>query len=278
MEDNSNEILTLLAKDELAIHMVNHPHNKDRYQPPEWKCDYSRQSTPSCTEDEESQPLGSSLKLTFETIPKNARLGYTFGRDPSKCDILLPRRDISNVHFRVKFSSEGQLLLIDESSFGSWVSINDQRNSHPRHHFTWILSPDIKTIKIDFGDKHTPSFELKVPRHTNLQAYQEKLAIFLKMSRDAGPSLGSLVLDSPDATAQPSRAISPRRRPWYLKESEIGSGQYGVVYKARDMSTNKLYAIKELRQRRADMADNVRCREIDIMESLPHHVSVLQPS
>ncbi len=43
MADNSNEILTLLAKDELVIHMVNHPHNKNRYQPPEWKCDYSRQ-------------------------------------------------------------------------------------------------------------------------------------------------------------------------------------------------------------------------------------------
>lgn len=214
MRDNSNEILTLLAKDERAAHMFNEPHNRDHYHPPEWRFDYSRESTLSCAENEEiTQSTGSSLKLTFDKRPTRPELGYTFGRDPRKCDIFLPKTDISGVHFPITFSPEGQLLLIDTSTFGMWLSFNDQRSSCPRHQFTFILTPDVKTIEADFGDDHSPRFELKVPRHTNMQAYQDNVTIFQKLSRDAGPSLGSLVLSSQASTTKPSRATSPRRRP-----------------------------------------------------------------
>ena len=275
MEDNSNEILTLLAKDELAAHMFNEPHNKDRYHPPEWRFDFTRESTPSCAGDEETHSTSSSLKLTFDKMPKHAELGYTFGRDPRKCDIYLPKQDISGVHFHVTFSPEGRLLLVDTSSAGMWLSFNGQRNFTPRHKFTWILDPDIKTIEADFGNDHSPRFQLKVPRHTNIQAYRRNVAMFQKSSGDAGPAVSSLFLSSHPATAQDSRTMSPRRRPWYLKEDIIGRGQFGVVSKARDISTNKLYAIKEVLPPLEDTAKRWQ-KEIEIMKSLPYHVSVLQ--
>ena len=279
MEDNSNEILTLLAKDELASDLFRLSHNKDRYlPPPEWESDCSRQSTPSYTGDEESLPPRSSLKLTFNKMPKRVELGYTFGRDSSKCDVFLPAKYMSGVHFHLTFSHDGQLLLIDRSTHGTWVLINGQSSAHPRHHFPWILSSDLNSFEVSFGSNHSPRFEIKIPNHTNIQAYRDNLAVFQKLSRDAGPSLGPLALFSRSPTEQPSCAMSPKRRPWYWKEVEIGRGGAGTVYKARDMSTNRLYAIKEFRPPSADNPLHFRNwrREIGIMRDLPHHVGVLQ--
>lgn len=62
----------------------------------------------------------------------------------------------------------------------------------------------------------------------------------------------------------------------------LGRGHFDVVYKARDMSSNELYAIKEFHAPRAYTAKERAGlkgswqREIEIMRSLPHHVSVLQ--
>ena len=72
MADNSNEILTLVAKDELATYMFNEPHNKDRYHPPEWKLDFDSDFTPSF---EETHFSNSSLKLTFDKMSKRVEFG-----------------------------------------------------------------------------------------------------------------------------------------------------------------------------------------------------------
>ena len=198
------------------------------------------------------------------------------------CDVYLPKEDISGVHFRIKFSPQGRLTLIDTSSRGMWLSFNGQRKYTLRHDFTWTLPPDIKTIEADFGNDHSPRFELKVPRHTHFKTYQENLKKFQKLSYDVSPSLGSPFLTTTTlaTTAQPTHEISPQQRPWYLKEDDregvLGRGQFGVVYKVREISTNKSYAVKEFLAPRDDVAEKRWRKEIEMIRNLPHDVSFLQ--
>lgn len=62
------------------------------------------------------------LRLSAEC--KNPLLGFTFGRNPSKCDISFgndPLRRLSNIHFRIFYNEYGSLMLEDQSSNGTVV-------------------------------------------------------------------------------------------------------------------------------------------------------------
>ena len=268
--DESDVILKLTAIDEFAAHIFTAPHNIDFYHPPSFA--YSRESTPSCNGDAEGLDLyhSSFLTLSFDRKPKNPARGFTFGENRKKCDVYLPKRSISSIHFSITFSSDGRLVLEDTSKHGLWVTINGQRNVRPRHHFTWILKTG-EDIKIDFGDDHTPQIGLHVPRYEAIPGFQEKLARYLDESRKASPAFELLDLSSRVSTAQPSRSLSPRRQPFYVEKRRLGEGEFGAVYEARDVSTDATYAIKKFKD---SMGKQSVVKEIETMRNLPPHVGI----
>lgn len=277
--DDSNLILTLLAVDVFAGYLCNVPHNSNYYRPPSY--DFSQETTPSsagerdlASGEQETQYLGPRLELTFDMEPKNPERGFTFGSDRKQCDVWLRKKGISGIHFSVTFDKEGQLLLRDTSRLGTWVSLNGQRSSHARDHSTLVLGPDT-SLQIDFGDDHVPQFAIRVPKHKSVDAsFQAKRGLYMERSEKVDAALGLLDLSSQATTAQPSRAMSPRRRPWYFKESVIGKGSFGVVFRAREISSGHTYALKEFLEIDKDLGLRDRMRgEIDIMKSLPAHVS-----
>jgi len=63
--------------------------------------------------------------IRWTVPPKNAELGYTFGRNPIKCDVPLGQqstsRRVSNLHFRIFLNDSSIIMVEDMSTNGTWV-------------------------------------------------------------------------------------------------------------------------------------------------------------
>ena len=90
--------------------------------------------SPADTDNEDSQPdvarSGRSMydiALRFSSRLRDPCMGFTFGRNESRCDILLEDNrkiwpsKLSNVHFRIYLNQGGILMLEDTSSNGTFV-------------------------------------------------------------------------------------------------------------------------------------------------------------
>lgn len=57
----------------------------------------------------------------------------------------------------------------------------------------------------------------------------------------------------------------------FEKQSKLGEGTYGVVYKAKDKTTNELYALKKIRLTSVDEGiPSTTIREIALLKELQH--------
>lgn len=57
----------------------------------------------------------------------------------------------------------------------------------------------------------------------------------------------------------------------YEKIAQIGAGTYGVVYKARDIETNEIFALKKIRLESEDEGiPSTAIREIALLKELQH--------
>ena len=64
------------------------------------------------------------IALRLSSVLLNPCLGFTFGRNPQKCDIPIVRDEntkISNSHFRIYINTNGVLMVEDTSKNGTWV-------------------------------------------------------------------------------------------------------------------------------------------------------------
>lgn len=76
------------------------------------------------------------LVLRYHPGPRDPLMGYLFGRNPMKCDVVMletsKQRRISNQHFRIYVNVKGALMLEDMSTNGTWV--DDKRLSPDSEH------------------------------------------------------------------------------------------------------------------------------------------------
>ncbi|KAL9041404.1 MAG: hypothetical protein Q9180_001302 [Flavoplaca navasiana] len=271
MED-PNIILTLKACSQRAIASFKLPSNKARILPSsslhntDVSDDSSRGTTPSDEGENETQPYGSRIQLTFDNAPKYIERGFTFGADQKNCDVrLLPGS--GRIHFSITFDSQGRLVLRDSSTHGTWVSFNDQGTRHPRHRFSWILFPQFGPIRIEIGKHGRYEFtaELEFPTHITCEAdYLANLKSYMQKMKNADPSVD--LLNFSTETAARTGALSPRQQPQYYihyQEGLLGKGEFGAVYKATDVSSGNVYAAKQFF--RAGWA-----KEVEIMRTVSH--------
>lgn len=123
--------------------------------------------------------------------------------------------------------------------------------------------------------------------------YDKKVDEFLEFSRTPDPPIGSsggdslLVKTARDwninsnlTDLAPSQSESPRKRPVYISEGNVGKGSFGKVDRVIDVSTGAIYARKTFfdpgKRERERWLDRIS-REIRIMKDHPH-VSVTHPN
>ncbi|KAF2007847.1 kinase-like protein [Amniculicola lignicola CBS 123094] len=249
--------------------------------------------------------FGHQLRFTFDQKPKNIQDGWVFGSNPKTCDVIMGSSidSISGSHFRITFDDQKRLVLIDSSASGTAVSYGgrarDEKRKNPKdrkrkrsrvksNDFKWILFPEIKNKSVVIegtpgpGSSNVPIVEFSVevanPKTRSCwEEYTRLTDVFLDEMRTAIPF--GLNIDSAPTTAGQTESHSPtqrpEQRPIWIDLEEIGSGQYGTVYQAVDVSTGLMYATKKLlrncdRQQRWD-------REVAILRSLSHPHIVNSP-
>jgi hypothetical protein len=74
-------------------------------------------------EDDEFLALHSTrdIALRMSSSLRYPHMGFCFGRNVDRCDVILDERSISNVHFRIYLNKDAVLMLEDTSSNGTVV-------------------------------------------------------------------------------------------------------------------------------------------------------------
>ncbi|KAE8554691.1 hypothetical protein EYB25_003232 [Talaromyces marneffei] len=244
MED-SNLILILVANDRRAEVAFSSKYNISRYMGPlglsaDLEVPFSsRETTPaSDTGDEYSSSIFTHrIKLEFSQPPKNPAKGFSFGRNPRLCDVVLDTghgSKISNAHFYITFDRHRNLILRDESTHGTAVTYSNQTSRETRKSFEWILdlnheSGRLWEVEIFVPNLKGLSLKLVFPDHSTCkEEYSARVDRFLASHLSSLPPLDLIGIDNP--TVEASMAVTPRMKPIYLRERKIGSGSFASVY------------------------------------------------
>lgn len=137
------------------------------------------------TLDEDAAPPASSSKdiaLRLSSKVQNPCLGFTFGRNPLKCDIpLAPKHEhnlISNLHFRIYLNAGGILMVEDTSTNGTFVDSFQLRakSENPKIPCRRTLNQGSIISLVPNGPSEPMRFVVGMPtRNRQVQAYEKAL-------------------------------------------------------------------------------------------------------
>lgn len=244
------------------------------------------------------EDFSDELRFTFDRKPRNIEQGFVFGSNPKICDVLIgnPRGGVSGSHLRITFDNEDRLVLIDSSTHGTAVSYNGQARKEKRNslssractksrdrsnEFKWILFPTIESIRVIIGENieslpKAPIMEFSVEvaepqTKCGRERHEELKNTFLVELRTTIPF--GFSIDNHSTTAGHTGLQSPtqraKQRPIWIDGKEIGSGEFGTVYQAHDVSTGVAYAAKTF-LRNGDNFQERWNREIAILQKMSH--------
>lgn len=132
------------------------------------------------------------LALRISSKVKDVCMGFVFGRNPLKCDIMLELPDekkrVSGMHFRIFVNEGGIIMLEDHSTNGTLVDGKLLKCRDPLNRGTRQMHMIQKgsVIQIILGATHTVKFNVTTPsRERGLSAYQKQLGDYLHAIKQA---------------------------------------------------------------------------------------------
>ncbi|KAK2609319.1 hypothetical protein QQS21_002100 [Conoideocrella luteorostrata] len=226
-----------------ALHIILHSHNspyrvKDRliYAQDAFADDTSTNWSESGTPAPDAQD-NDVLRFTTDHFPRDYSMGFVFGTDPERCDVLLSppgTKGFSRRQFAVTFNPQTRVVLLRNlATHGTPVRFADS-NEVTGFKSQRVLSSQSQTsiflprVKIELLSLIGDGFESEYVQYFN------KLA-------SATPNLRQMQLQSSAETTSTSISIAPRR---YTLGPKIGQGSYGVVHRATCQQTGEMVAIK----------------------------------
>ncbi|KAI0387251.1 hypothetical protein F5Y04DRAFT_239763 [Hypomontagnella monticulosa] len=251
-----------------------------------------------------------ALVIKLSSPLKDPRLGFTFGRNRSRCDLCFlhdPGKRLSNIHFRIFVNEYGTVMLEDQSTNGTVVDGKLLRKrSDPQRpgQCTKRTLESGSTVKIVMHQ--SPSdlvFLVRIPRRDgdHEMAYKRKLSAYLRRSlgqedeanRTIGPGPsghvnlfpplrgGHVPAGDPWDIAQETHERLPRE--WrggekYARVGVIGKGAFATVHKVTAKYDGAPYAAKELDKRKFmknGVLDQKVENEMRIMQKV-HHPNIVQ--
>lgn len=224
--------------------------------------------------DPAARPQHSSreIALRISSQVKESDMGFIFGRNPDRCDILLTKDRIdtmiSNRHFRIYVTKDGVLMLQDVSTNGTLVD---------ESHLIWKQrkEADATSRMLQNGsvicilgnvDKEV-KFLVRVPNRGDYQdAYNANLARYIGGLPGAK---SRLVLSASEHTF----GMHWNGGSVYNVVGCLGKGAFATVYKLATKKDGEVYAAKELDKKRFvknGILDIKFDNEIRIMKDLRH--------
>ncbi|KAL1955893.1 hypothetical protein VTO42DRAFT_7966 [Malbranchea cinnamomea] len=223
------------------------------------------------------------IALRFSSQVKNPGLGFCFGRNSSRCDILLVPDDrekkISNTHFRIYLNSEGILMLEDISTNGTIVDDKLIRKDRKYGSPTTQMLVAGSIIEVAGGDSVSEvKFIVRIPSRDEFEGqYTRNLIQYLNRVRQFTQKAEEVEKRGTPFLV-PQQVSHSHGMHWnggskYNVTGQIGKGAFATVYKLATKDDGALYACKELDKRRL-MKNNVLDHKVDsemrIMRGLQH--------
>lgn len=223
------------------------------------------------------------IAIRMSSSVHDMSLGFVFGRNPSKCDVLLSpevaSKHISNIHFRIFVNEGGILMLQDLSTNGTVV---DDTRLWKRNTQTTRMLVNGSVIIVASDNKHNREvrFVVRIPSRDgfNLQ-YNQNLMAYLERIGQHNSKVKDLKVRAPPPQAALQWTLgNPYGMHWtggsvYNVTGQIGKGAFATVYKLATKQDGIVYAAKELDKRRFmknGILDQKVDNEMEIMKDLRH--------
>ncbi|KAI1107721.1 hypothetical protein F4804DRAFT_296919 [Jackrogersella minutella] len=245
-----------------------------------------------------------ALVIRLSSSIKDPRLGFTFGRNRSRCDLCFehdPARRLSNIHFRIFVNKYGSVLLEDQSTNGTVVDgkLLRKRSDTQRTGQTNATKRTLEsgsTIKIVMSQNTDDLvFLVRIPHRDgdHDEAYRRKVAAYIQrvdgrvdINKTIGPGpSGHVNLFPPTDKGLGITQVAHDRLPreWrgdekYASAGVIGRGAFATVHKFTSKYDGTPYAAKELDKRRFmknGVLDQKVENEMRIMQKV-HHRNIVQ--
>lgn len=252
---------------------------------------------------------GLDIALRSEPGPKQPGLGFVFGRNPQRCDVVIGEmtksRRISNQHFRIYRNPSNVLMLEDHSTNGTWVDDTklggapvDHENGNTHALFAGsiiVVAPGpaimrfVVRIPNQSGSGLCPSRTPPVggnrgagidpgPPMPARMAPQIRLAVtrsphknLAAVNRKPGaPEAHQMQAHQMHTSTAVEKDLGWNGGGIYKIEGIIGSGAFATVKRGVLWKTGDVFAIKIIRKRTvASNATSIK-KEVEILEKLDH--------
>lgn len=132
-----------------------------------------------------------AIVLRLSAAVKDSRMGFAFGRNPTRCDICFandPGKRVSNVHFRIYVNQHGSVMLEDQSTNGTVVDNKLLRKPDPKRQsgqYKRILESGSQIKIIMVNTDSDLMFLVRIPRRDGdtEAAYLRNLNAYLRRVR-----------------------------------------------------------------------------------------------
>ncbi|KAI9926472.1 hypothetical protein ASPWEDRAFT_119920 [Aspergillus wentii DTO 134E9] len=234
-------------------------------------------------EYQSSDTAALDIALRLSSGVHDLQMGFCFGRNRTRCDLLLVADDnskrISNTHFRIYITSDGILMLQDTSTNGTVVDNYRLRKSQ-KDNSRMLTSGSVIQVVNGNQSSEEVRFVVRIPsRETFEMQYTENMIRYFQRVQQ-------YEIDN----ARP-RARQPSTQPtlhftvanqygmhWtggseYNVTGQIGKGAFATVYKLATKQHGMVYAAKELDKRKFmknGILDQKVDNEMKIMRDLRH--------
>lgn len=231
----------------------------------------------------DSPVLDIALRLSSKV--KDPTLGFCFGRNRPRCDILLSPDDnakrISNLHFKVFLTPDAILMLEDTSTNGSLVD-NYRLRKGQDDSSRMLTNGSVIQVVNGSNPPDELRFIVRIPSREGLtMQYSKNMYQFLERVQKHQNQTGAAHLGNRQGSGPPVlpwAVANTYGMHWtggtkYNVTGQIGKGAFATVYKLATKQQGAVYAAKELDKRRFmknGILDQKVDNEMKIMRDLRH--------
>jgi hypothetical protein len=235
-------------------------------------------------EDDAVDTTSLDIALRLSSNVHDPTMGFSFGRNRERCDIILAPDDsakrISNIHFRISLTEDGVIMLEDTSTNGTVVdNCRLRRNQNERTRM--LQSGVVITVVTGTREGEDIKFIVREPsREGYAMQYFQNLSQYLeRINRLKNAAQQPKTRENPSKTVlQWTLGANPYGMHWtggssYNVTGQIGKGAFATVYKLATKQHGTVYAAKELDKRRFmknGILDQKVDNEMKIMRDLKH--------
>ncbi|OJJ46201.1 hypothetical protein ASPZODRAFT_133203 [Penicilliopsis zonata CBS 506.65] len=220
------------------------------------------------------------VALRLSSVSCEPAMGFIFGRNRHRCDVLLARDDrakrVSNTHFRIYLTVDGILMLQDTSTNGTLVDNCRLQKRHKDRNSRMLANGSVIHVVSGADSVDEIRFIVRIPNRDGVAGqYTENFNRYIERTQPKGNAVTQprTFQYPPQWTVGNTYGMHWSGGDLYNVTGLIGKGAFATVYKVADPQDGHVFACKELDKRRFmknGILDQKVDNEMNIMKDLKH--------